>query len=160
MDNTNFTVSFVVVQTAKEVFDAINNVSAWWTENIKGSSEQLNDEFEVRFGDVHYSKQKLIEVVPGKKVVWLVTGSQLNFLKDKNEWTGTTISFDITKQNNQTQVRFTHHGLVPGIECFDACSNAWSHYINDSLRSLLTTGTGRPEKKETAARDKNETAKY
>jgi hypothetical protein len=148
MNNQDFTTAFLVDQTPKEAFDAINNVEGWWTENLEGNSQKLNDEFSVRFWDVHYSKQKLIEVVPGEKVVWLITDSKLNFIKDQSEWTGAKISFDITKQGNQTQVRFTQLGLVPEVECYGACSNAWSGYINDSLRSLITTGIGQPTKKE------------
>lgn len=159
MKKENFTVAFTVNQTAEDVFNAINNVPAWWTENINGSSRQTGDEFDVRFGDVHYSRQRLVEVVPAKKIIWLVTDSRLNFLKDKNEWTGTTIRFDINEQNGQTQVRFTHEGLVPGIECFDACSNAWSHYINGSLQSLLTTGKGSPEKREQHTAAESETGR-
>jgi hypothetical protein len=41
-------------------------------------------------------------------------------------------------------------GLVPEFECFDNCSSAWGFYINNSLKSLITTGAGHPNKKETA----------
>ena len=146
MQNKNFSTSFLVDQTPQEAFQAINNVYGWWTENVVGSSEKLNDEFEVYFEDVHYSKQKLIEVVPGKRVVWRVTDSRLNFIADKTEWTNTEITFDISKNGDKTEIRFTHIGLAPEVECYEACSNAWSDYITNSLRKLITTGKGKPAK--------------
>jgi hypothetical protein len=148
MKEQDYHTSITVDATAHEAFESINSVSLWWTENMKGSSQKPNDEFEVRFGDVHYSKQKLIEVIPDEKIVWLVTDSNLNFIKDKNEWTGTKISFEISKQGTKTEIRFTHLGLAPAVECFDACSNAWSGYINNSLRNLITTGKGQPALRE------------
>jgi len=119
---------------------------------LEGSTQKLNDEFEVRFGDAHYTKQKLIDVVPDKKVVWLVTDSKLGFISDKGEWTNTRISFEISRQGSKTQLRFTHIGLVPQVECYDACSNAWSDYISNSLRNFITTGKGQPAPKETKAK--------
>jgi hypothetical protein len=151
MIDHNFSTFFLVDQTPEEAFNAINNVSGWWTENLEGGTLKQDDEFDVHFGEVHYSRQKLTEVVPGKKMVWLVTDSKLNFLKHKREWTGTKIRFDISKQGNKTRVRFTHEGLVREIECFNDCSNAWSGYINDSLYKLITTGKGQPTPKETRA---------
>jgi len=147
MKEQDFTVSVMVNASPEDAFRSFNNVTKWWTENLEGHSEKPGDEFTVRFGDVHVSTQKLVEVIPGRKVVWLVTDSQLNFVKDKQEWTGTRISFEISEKDNKTQVRFTHLGLVPAFECFDGCSNAWSQYVQ-SLVSLINTGKGQPTLKE------------
>ena len=148
MKTTDYTVSVAVNATASKAFDCINNVSGWWTENIKGNSQKLNDEFTVQFGDVHLSTQKLIEVIPASKLVWLVTQSRLNFIKDKDEWTGTKIVFEIEETDGKSELRFTHQGLVSGIECYDACTNAWSQYIQQSLKNLINTGVGQPTAKE------------
>jgi len=142
MKSKDYSVLIAVHATPDEAFKSINKVTKWWTENLEGSSAKLDDEFSVRFGDVHYSKQKLVEVVPGKKITWLVTDSKLNFIKDKQEWTGTKITFEIFEKDNKTFIRFTHEGLVPGIECYGACSNAWSEYIQGSLLELVNTGKG------------------
>ncbi|MGI8951554.1 MAG: hypothetical protein ACR2FN_08215 [Chitinophagaceae bacterium] len=39
---------------------------------------------------------------------------------------------------------FTHAGLTPQYECYDICRDSWSNYIQNSLRSLITTGKGQP----------------
>jgi hypothetical protein len=143
MATTNFTTTILVNQTPSEVFDAINNVREWWQGEIEGSTDKLNDEFTYRMEEFHFSKQKIVEFIPDEKVVWLITDSQLNFIKDKSEWTGTKIIFEIYGINNKTQLRFTHQGLVPKIECYGDCSNAWGQLIQQSLFSLITTGKGK-----------------
>ncbi len=140
MSDQNYTIAFAVDQTPEEVFDAINNVRGWWTGEIEGDTDRLGAEFTYRYEDVHRSTHKITEFVPGKKVVWHTTDSRLNFVKDKAEWKGTDIVFDITRKDDKTELRFTHVGLVPAFECYGDCSGAWGYYINDSLRSLITTG--------------------
>ncbi|HEY4656185.1 MAG TPA: SRPBCC domain-containing protein [Cyclobacteriaceae bacterium] len=148
MATTDFTTTLVVDQTPEEVFNAVNNVRGWWSEEIEGDTGKLNDEFTYHYKDVHISKMKLIEVIPNEKVVWLVMDNHFNFTKDRSEWKGTRISFEISQKDNKTQIRFTHLGLVPEYECYDICRDAWSNYIRNSLRSLITTGEGQPNPKE------------
>ena len=148
MATTNFTTAFVVDQTPEQVFNAVTNVRGWWSEEIEGSTEKLNDEFTYHYKDVHISKMKLIEVIPNKKVVWLVMDNYFKFTKDENEWKDNKIIFEITEKDNKTELQFTQLGLVPEYECYDVCRDAWSNYINNSLRSLVTTGKGQPNAKE------------
>lgn len=144
MKNESFTTTLVVDQTPEEVFNAVRNVRGWWSgyysEEIKGNSKELNDEFTFRAGDgVHYSKQKLVEVIPNKKVVWMITDSELSFLENKDEWNGTKVIFDISQEGHKTQLVFTHDGLTPEVECYNACAPTWSQYIQNKLLPLITT---------------------
>ena len=151
MKNTaasDFTTAIVVDQTPEKVFNAINNVREWWSEEIEGSTNKLNDEFNYHYEDVHRSKMKIIEFIPNKKVVWLVEENYFSFTKNKSEWTGSKIIFEISEKDSKTQLRFTHQGLVPEYECYDVCENAWTTYIQNSLRNLITTGKGQPNSKD------------
>jgi hypothetical protein len=143
MSTTNFTTTLVVDQSTAELYNAINNVCGWWQGEITGSTDKLNDEFSYQMKTFHFSKQRIIELVPNKKIVWLVTESNLSFLSHKTEWTGTKIIFEINEIGHKTQLHFTHDGLYPEIECYNACSNGWSKLIQESLLSLVTTGKGK-----------------
>lgn len=141
---TDFTTSFIVTQTPQQVFDAVTNVRGWWSESLEGDSKQLGDEFSYRHKEVHYSRHRLTEVIPAKKVVWLTTDSSINFVDDTTEWTGTTVVFDIDEKDGETILRFTHIGLVPALACYEGCSGGWNYYLQ-SLHNLITTGKGNPD---------------
>ncbi len=128
----------------EQVFERINQVSQWWTGDLEGHSGKLNDVFSVTFGDIHYSKQKISELIPDKKIVWLVTESKLNFVETKDEWTNTRIIFEILPTEEGSELQFTHQGLIPQFECYEGCSQGWDYYIRGSLFRYLTEGTGTP----------------
>jgi Activator of Hsp90 ATPase homolog 1-like protein len=141
---SSYTTTFSVKQTPTEVFDAITNVRGWWSEEVDGGTARPGDEFTYRYEDKHRCRIRVTEAVAGRKVTWLVLDNYFDFTKDQTEWNDTAMSFEISASDGGTVVRFTHVGLVAEYECFDACSNAWSFYINGSLRSLITTGSGAP----------------
>ena len=140
----DLSITFDVEQSPAEVFSAINNVRAWWSGEIEGDTDRLDAEFSYSVPDIHYSKFRITEYEPGKQVAWYVTDSLLTFVADKEEWTGTTVIFDIEQRDGKTRVTFTHEGLAPQVECYEACSTAWGMYIGGSLRNLISSGKGAP----------------
>ena len=138
----DFTTSIVVDQSLAEVFKAIQDVRGWWQGEIEGDTERLHDEFTYKMGPFHLSKQKIVELVPNQKIVWLVTESNLSFVDKKDEWTNTKVQFDIRPVGDKTELTFTHYGLMPAFECYEACSGAWGQLIGKSLFSFITTGKG------------------
>ncbi len=133
-----------IIEMAKSrefVFDCIKEVSKWWNrEDFEGNSSKLNDEFVICHPGRHYSKQKLIEVVPNEKVVWLVTDSKLDWLEDKHEWTNTKMIFEITTKGDQTVLHFTHEGLIPEKECYEMCERGWNMVIKERLFNFVAVG--------------------
>lgn len=144
MKDRDYTTSFTVDQTPQQVFAAINTPRKWWSEEIEGSTDKLGEEFKYHFKDVHRCTIKIVELIPGEKIVWLVLDNYFSFTMDKTEWKGTKIIFNIAKKGEKTEVHFTHVGLVPEYECYNACSEGWGAYINGSLRDLIIAGKGRP----------------
>jgi hypothetical protein len=148
MKKEDFTTAIWVEQDQPTVFNAIMNFRAWWSENIEGPTDQLNETFFYHYQQVHLCKIKLIELAPHKRLTYLVVENEFNFTKDKTEWVKTQLVFDISKDQEKTRVQFTHVGLVPAYECYPVCSDAWTSYIQGSLQSLITTGKGKPNGKE------------
>ncbi|MCP2353772.1 hypothetical protein HD597_000792 [Nonomuraea thailandensis] len=144
----HYTTTVVVDKTPQEAFEAVTNVRGWWSEDVKGVTDQVGAVFYHHYKDVHRATIQITELVPGRKAAWRVLDNHFNFVTDQAEWIGTEVVFDIIEKDGGAEVRFTHKGLVPQYECYDVCSNAWSGYIDGSLRNLITTGKGQPNPKE------------
>lgn len=129
-------------RSPKELFELLLEIKKWWSgiydETIAGTSKEVNDEFSFSAGGgMHFSKQKLIEQIPYKKIVWEVIESNLSFLDNSKEWEHTRLRFDISENpGNKTKLTFTHEGLTPNIECYEQCTSAWSQYFKNLQRTL------------------------
>lgn len=139
----NYSIAIETPKSSKEVFDFLLKIENWWSgvfqESIKGKSIKLNDEFTFSAGGgLHFSRQKLIELIPHKKIVWEVIESHLSFLENPGEWEKTKLRFEIAEiPGKQTKLLFTHEGLIPQIECYNSCTNAWSQYMNNLQSKLI-----------------------
>src|ERR1700677_3439244 len=118
MKNSSFTLSIQVDATPQRVFDAVNDVRGWWSEEIDGDTDRPGAEFKFQYKDVHRTTHRITEFVHGKKAVWHTVESYIGFVADKREWDGTDVVFEIVKKGDETELRFTHVGLAPQVECY------------------------------------------
>ena len=148
MQHQDFTTTILVDQTPEQALEAVTNLRGWWSEDIEGKPDQLNEVIHYKYKDVHLCKLQLTEKTPGKRAVFHVLDNYFSvFSKDKTEWINTDLIFDLSTQNGKTKIQFTHKGLVPDYECYDVCNVAWRTYVNQSLYNLITKGKGQPTPK-------------
>jgi hypothetical protein len=137
---TDFEWEIQSMKTTEEVFKILLDVRKWWSgfysEEINGKDERVDDVFTFKAGN-HYSKQRLVQLIPQKRIVWEVVESNLGFVDNNYEWLNTQLIFIITKLEDSTKVLFVHKGLTPMLECFQACSSAWTWYWENRLSPLL-----------------------
>lgn len=144
IENASLRIVFSVDKTPEEVYKAINNVRAWWTGCIVGNTTKVGDIWIYCYPNIHFTKLKVTQLISGKTVVWHVLDSYIDVDRNKEEWTGTDIVFDIIKTSKGTEVTFTHIGLIPSFVCYKGCKEGWSFYINESLPRFINTGKGDP----------------
>ncbi len=143
MEQQNYHSTITTNVTPHQAYTSIARVDAWWAKNFNGSALHEGDIFSVRFGETTVTFS-ISEAIPDKKTVWHVTDCYLPWLKNKTEWTNTSIVWELKSEGNTTQIDMTHVGLTPEVECYESCNKGWNEHINDSLRQLLTDGTGNP----------------
>jgi len=143
-DTNDYTTSFTVDKTPEEVYAAILNTRGWWSGNIEGKTDEEGAEFTYEVPDVHWSKQKIVQLVPGKKVVWKVLDSKITYTTPQNVWDNLDMIFDITENDGKTELRFTQKGMVPSLACYGDITSAWDSLIPGNLKKLVETGENQP----------------
>ncbi|SEL55138.1 Activator of Hsp90 ATPase homolog 1-like protein [Chitinophaga rupis] len=142
MGNNDFNCSLSANISAAEAIKKISNVPAWWGVAFSGSAEKPNDTFTIKMGGESFFNFTVTELIPGKRIVWLITDCNMPWYADKKEWANTRLIFDLNEHNGITTLQFTHEGLTPEVECYKDCAPGWTHWINTSLLSYFTTGEG------------------
>jgi len=132
-----YIVAIEVAKSPGDVFNHVNDVSKWWPEEFEGENTKLNDDFVFRSGDEHYSKHKVVEFIPDKKVVWLVTESIRK--TDNFDWTGTKFIFELAPKGNNTLLKFTYDGFILENE-YDRLVQVCDMVIKDMLYNFITYG--------------------
>jgi hypothetical protein len=142
MEKNNYQTGFSAKIGADEAIGKISNIAEWWGVTFTGHSEKQTDKFTIKMGGDSFFDFTVAELIPGKRVVWLVTDCNMPWYSDKREWADTKLIFDVNEHDGITDLKFMHEGLTPDIECYKDCEPGWTHWIKTSLFSYFTTGKG------------------
>ena len=107
MKTKDYTTSFTVDQSPEEVFDSINDVRGWWSEEIDGSTDKLGAEFKYHYKDIHCCAFKITEFAPGKKVVWHILDNTLTLLRTRASGREQTLSLKLRRRMAKQKFTFT-----------------------------------------------------
>jgi len=130
----------VIAAPLDRIYEAVatpEGISEWWTrDGVRGDSVE-GSKLEFYFGQPEPAA--VVEVTrldPVGHVDWSCVGGA-------DEWVGTTLSFDLTAQDDGTVVLFTHAGWRDPSEFMAHCSARWAYFLL-SLKSYVENGTGTP----------------
>ncbi len=143
----HYTKKLEVSVADEKLFKSILNIPLWWSEMFEGAVNQPGDRFTVRFGPSVYKTSVVEEITPNRRIAWNVVDSYVDIpeLNNKEEWTGTKIIWEVLPKETGCELKFSHLGLTPEVECYTICENGWNNFLQ-SLIAYTTTGTGMPYK--------------
>jgi uncharacterized protein YndB with AHSA1/START domain len=118
----------------------IDGLAGWWTRATSGASTvggTLACRFHTDTGDeIGGFDMDVLELLPEQKVRWRVKAGP-------EEWVGTDIEFNLSRQDGHTIVMFGHRKWREEVEFMAHCSTKWATFLL-SLRDLVESGEGRP----------------
>ena len=148
MENKNYNRTIMVNASLEEAMKKISQINLWWRKDFSGIADNLNDKFTVPFGELNgeiaFVDFMISELVPNKKVTWKVLDCNLPWFKDKKEWNNTEVVFILSEENGKTTIDFTHIGLVPEVDCYEACEKGWDGHITRDFVKFMNEGIKLP----------------
>ncbi|MGH8542192.1 MAG: SRPBCC family protein [Gammaproteobacteria bacterium] len=126
-----------------QVYEAVataKGIAGWWSKETTGES-RLGGAITSRFHgpdgrELGRMTYELTKLDPEKAVHW-------RFTDGPPEWIGTDVTFELSRDGDQTLILFGHRNWREAVEFTAHCSMKWATFLL-SLRQLLETGTGRP----------------
>ena len=120
---------------AYQALSTRQGLDGWWTTDTRGRFD-VGGVIEFHFGTRGRIDMKVLELDPDRRVVWQVVGGP-------EDWIGSTISFDLKQEDEQTTLLFKHQGWKEQSEFMHHCSTKWASFLL-SLKAFVETGEGSP----------------
>ncbi len=134
-----FVKELTIAATPHSVFNALtqqDEIAHWWANEARVKPE-VGSLGEFRFrppaGDLQF---EVAELDQDEKVSWISR-------QGPPQWTGTSVTWQLTPVHNGTKLVFTHDGFAQVDEAYEQTRGNWEYFLG-SLKSYLETGKGTP----------------
>jgi uncharacterized protein YndB with AHSA1/START domain len=129
----------MIAVAPQRVYDALtqqDEIARWWTRDVSAKPEVGSlAEFRFRQGAA-VQQWEIAELHAAERVQWMLR-------QGPPQWAGTSVTWQLTPDQNGTRLLFTHDGLAQVDEAYEQASGNWDYFL-DSLKSYLETGSGWP----------------
>ncbi len=129
-----------IAATPENVFNALtqqDGIARWWTDDLTAKPEVgFIAEFRFTRWGGGVLRFEIAELDADKKVHWLSR-------QGPPQWTGTSVTWQLTPDHNGTTLLFTHDGFAEAETVYELTRGNWEYFL-DSLKSYLETGKGTP----------------
>lgn len=117
-----------------EALTAETGLAGWWSRQVNVAGAQAQFVFRGDFNPV----MDVVEAVDGQRLVWQCVAGHGN-------WQDNTFTFELAgRPDGWTRLRFTQdYATELSDDDYGVYNFNWGYYL-ESLRLLLTTGTGKP----------------
>lgn len=140
---TNYDEIIQVTATEDACFQAVaTQMNEWWTQTTEGSLVKVGDKVTARFPPSfgHWTFEAKVFDRPNRiEMVCIDAHHKVEGQPEEidQEWLGTKIIWDISAAGDKTEIRMTHDGLTPTLNCWDICLDGWNHFFKSSLKAFL-----------------------
>ena len=124
--------------SAAEVYQKLTTdqgLSTWWTTDTHGAGDR-GSIIKFRFGD-DGPDFEVVELILNRLVRWRHSGRM------PENWMGTGIRYQLSEDDKQTIVLFSHYNWRQADDFFAHCSTKWALFLM-SLKASLEDGSGNP----------------
>jgi uncharacterized protein YndB with AHSA1/START domain len=122
-----------------EALTTAEGIRKWWTTDADLGAE-VGDLGVFRFHEGKtVTEVRIDKLRPGTRVEWTVISSR------DAHWAGTTITFELDPEGDETGVFFAHRGFVVANRSFAMTNSNWAGCLA-SLQEYLEIGVGTPQR--------------
>lgn len=124
-------------------FQAVaTQMGKWWTKSVEGGLGGVGDKVTTRFPPNYgfWTFKATSFERPGRIEMTCTDAHHKVECQPEEidqEWLGIKIIWEFKTVGDKTEIKMTHDGLTPTLECWRICLDGWNHFFKNSLKLFL-----------------------